>query len=275
MNIATYFCLKSSHFMKKLLFFLPFLALACKNKDGNDPVKPDPNAPKTMNFSIVKTYPHDTSSFTQGLLIYNGELYEGTGLEGKSKLMKVDLATGKAIQSTSLDKELFGEGVAILRDTVYQLTWQNKKVLVYSLKDLRKIKEFPNEHEGWGLTTDGKQLIASDGSSTLYYYDPATFKLVKTQDVTESGSLSYNLNELEYIDGFIYANQYQAPYIFKIDPATGSIVGKADLTSVWDRIRNIDPEADVPNGIAYDPATKKIYVTGKLWPELYEIQFSN
>jgi glutamine cyclotransferase len=124
------------------------------------------------------------------------------------------------------------------------------------------------------LTTDGKQLIASDGSSTLSYYDPSTFKLIKTQDVTEGGSLSYNLNELEYIDGFIYANQYQAPYIFKIDPATGSIVAKADLTSMWDRIKILDPAADVPNGIAYDPATKKIYITGKLWPELYEVQFS-
>jgi glutamine cyclotransferase len=276
LHSATYFCLKSRELMKKLPLLLLFIAFACKNKDNNDPVTPGPNAPKTMNFSIIRTYPHDTSFYTQGLLIYNGELYEGTGLDnGRSRLMKVDLNTGKAIQSITLDKEIFGEGVVILRDTVYQLTWQNKKVLVYTLKDFKKIKEYKNEHEGWGLTTDGKQLIASDGSSTLYYYDPSSFKLLKTQDVTESGSLSYNLNELEYIDGFIYANQYQAPYIFKIDPNNGSIVGKADLTSVWDRIKNIDPDADVPNGIAYDQVTKKIYVTGKLWPELYEIQFSN
>ena len=125
-----------------------------------------------------------------------------------------------------------------------------------------------------GLVFVFSVIIASDGSSTLYYYDAATFKLLKTQDVTEAGSLSYNLNELEYIDGFIYANQYQYPYIFKIDPSTGKVVAKADVTSMWDRIKVIDPEADVPNGIAYDAATKKIYVTGKLWPELYEIQFS-
>lgn len=259
--------------MNKLFFLLPFLALGCKNNDPDTPT-PDNPATKIVSFSIIKTYPHDTSFYTQGLLFYNGELYEGTGLENRSRLMKVDLTTGKALQKIDLDKTLFGEGVAILRDTVYQLTWQNKKVLVYTLKDFKKIKEYTNEHDGWGLTTDGNQLIASDGTSTLFYYDPSTFKLLKAQDVTENGSLSYNLNELEYIDGFIYANQYQAPYIFKIDPANGNIVAKADLTSVWERIKNIDPDADVPNGIAYDAKTGKIYITGKLWPELYEIQFS-
>jgi glutamine cyclotransferase len=201
-------------------------------------------------------------------------MYEGTGLEGRSKLMKVDIKTGKALQQISLDKSFFGEGIVILRDTVYQLTWKNKVVFVYTLKDFKKIKEYPLTTDGWGLTTDGKELIASDGGSNLYYYEPSTFHLLRTQSVTESGSLSYNLNELEYIDGYVYANQYQAPYIFKIDPASGQIVGKADLTAMWERIKAIDPEADVPNGIAYDTTTKKIYITGKLWPELYEIQFA-
>lgn len=246
---------------------------ACKNKDSEKPDKPNPNSPKSMSFSILSTYPHDTSSYTQGLLFYKGDMYEGTGNYGFSKLKKVDLKTGKAGQEISLEKKYFGEGVTILNDTVYQLTWKEKTVFVYTLKDFKKIKEFTIGTEGWGLTTDGKQLIASDGSSTIYYYDPATFKLLKTQDITEGGSLSYNLNELEYIDGFIYANQYQAPYIMKIDPATGQIVAKADLTSMWERIKAIDPDADVPNGIAFDAATKKIYITGKLWPELYEVQF--
>ncbi len=260
--------------MKKLLVATTFIALAaCKNKDNNGDGKPHLNETKIMTYSIVATYPHDTSSYTQGLLIYNGQLYEGTGLEGRSKLIKVDLATGKPLQKIDLDPKYFGEGVTILNDTVYQLTWKNKAVLVYTLKDFKKIKEYKNDRDGWGLTTDGKQLIASDGSSTLYYYDPATFKLLKAQDVTESGSLSYNLNELEYIDGYVYANQYQEPYIFKIDPANGSIVAKADLTTMWDRIRAIYPNADVPNGIAYDQKTKKIYITGKWWPELYEVQF--
>jgi glutamine cyclotransferase len=261
--------------MKKI-FYLAVLTIfaACNPKEPNTPDTPDANTPKSMSYSIISTYPHDTSSYTQGLLFYKGELYEGTGLEGKSKLMKLDLKTGTAIQKINLDEKYFGEGVAILNDTIYQLTWKNKVVFVYTLKDFKKIKEFKIEPDGWGLTTDGKNLIASDGSSTLYYYDPATFKLLKTQDVTEGGSLSYNLNELEYIDGFIFANQYLAPYIFKIDPASGKVVAKADVTSMWDRARVIDPEAEVPNGIAYDAATNKIYVTGKLWPELYEVQFS-
>ena len=261
--------------MKKFLCIALLTSLvACKNKDKNDSVDPQVNAPKSMSYSIISTYPHDTSSYTQGLLVYKGELYEGTGLEEKSKLMKVDLKTGKPLQSINLEPKYFGEGITIINDTVYQLTYKNQVVFVYTLKGFKKIKEFKLDTEGWGLTTDGKQLIASDGSSTLYYYDPATFKLLKTQDVTEAGSLSYNLNELEYIDGFVYANQYLAPYIFKIDPSTGKVIAKADVTSMWERVKVIDPNAEVPNGIAYDTATKKIYVTGKLWPELYEIQFS-
>ncbi|MEO6613375.1 MAG: glutaminyl-peptide cyclotransferase [Chitinophagaceae bacterium] len=259
--------------MKKNLW-IAILAgfVACKNNDRENPDN-NPKGPKIMSDSIISTYPHDTSSYTQGLLFYKGELYEGTGLEGASKLMKVDLKTGKILQKIDLDAKLFGEGISIINDTVYQLTWRNKVVLVYTLKDFKKVKEYKINTEGWGLTTDGKQLIASDGSSTIYYYDPSTFKLLKTQDITEGGSLSYNLNELEYINGFIYANQYNAPYIFKIDPASGEIIAKADLTPMWDRIKAIDPAADVPNGIAYDETTKKIYITGKLWPELYEIQF--
>lgn len=261
--------------MKRILFFVTLLFLiACNNNDKNSGNGTTPPPTKIMNYSIVATYPHDTSSYTQGLTFYNGDLYEGTGNYGRSKLKKTDLKSGKALREISLDKEYFGEGITILNDTIYQLTWKEKKVFAYTLKDFKKVKEFTIETEGWGLTNNGQQLIASDGSSTLYYYDPSTFQLLKTQDVTESGSLSYNLNELEFIDGFIYANQYQAPYIFKIDPATGAIVAKADLTAIWDRIRAIDPDADVPNGIAYDATTKKIYITGKWWPELYEVQFS-
>ncbi|MDZ4796154.1 MAG: glutaminyl-peptide cyclotransferase [Bacteroidota bacterium] len=259
--------------MKKL-FFIAALAgfAACKNKDAEN--KPDPNAPKIMSYSIITTYPHDTSSYTQGLLFYKGQLYEGTGNYGFSKLKKVDLKTGQSQQEIALDKKYFGEGVTILNDTVYQLTWKEKTVFAYTLKDFKKVKEFTVDIEGWGLTNDGKNLIVSTGGSDLHYYDPATFKLLKTQTVTESGSPSFNLNELEYINGFVYANQYQYPYIFKIDPASGQIVAKADLTSMWERIKAIDHDAEVPNGIAYDTATKKMYITGKWWPELYEVQFS-
>jgi glutamine cyclotransferase len=255
-----------------------FLSLiACNNNNGSTPdtgntAAPAGNAPKSISYSILQTYPHDTSSFTQGLVIYNGGLYEGTGEYGHSRLLKTDLATGKTEKQVSLDPKYFGEGITILRDTIYQLTWQEKVVFAYTLKDFKKVKEFPINTQGWGITTDGKDLMVSDGSSNIYYYDPSTFQLLRTQTITEAGSLSFNLNELEYIDGFIYANQWQAPYILKIEPGSGSIVGKIDLSDIWNRVKAKDPAADVPNGIAYDSTSKKIYITGKKWPELYEVQ---
>ncbi len=260
--------------MKKIFFAATLTGFMACGPGTAPPDKPDPNAPKIMSYSIVGTYPHDTSSYTQGLLIYNGDMYEGTGNWGFSKLKKVDLKTGKAIREISLDKKYFGEGVTILHDTVYQLTYKEKTVFVYTLKDFKKIKEFTVDIEGWGMTNDGKNLIVSTGSSDLNYYESSTFRLIKTQTVTEGGMPVSNINELELINGFIYANQYLYPYILKIDPATGQIVAKADLTGMWDRIKAIDPNAEVPNGIAYDAATKKIYITGKWWPELYEVQFS-
>ena len=265
--------------MKKVIFFLLTITLfSCKNKDQNDPGKGGvqmPEGPKNMSYSIATSYPHDTSSFTQGLIIYNGSMYESTGRESNNlnKIMKVDMKTGKIERSVSIDKKYFGEGIAILRDTVYQLTWQEKTVFVYTLNDFKKIKEFQINTEGWGLTTDGKELILSDGTSNLYFYDPTTFRLLRIQEVTEAGSLSHNLNELEYIDGFVYANQWQYNYILKIDPSSGIVVAKADLTDLVNRVHAKDPQAEFLNGIAYDAASKKIYVTGKLWPELYEIQF--
>lgn len=260
--------------MKKYLPLALLFALAACGPRETDPDKPHPDEPKSMSFSIVQTYPHDTSSYTQGLLIYNGELYEGTGNYGFSKLKKVDLKTGKTLQEISLDKKYFGEGITILNDTVYQLTWKEKTVFAYTLRDFKKVKEFSFDYEGWGLTNDGKQLIVSTGGSDLLYYEPSTFKLLKTQTVTDAGSPTFNLNELEYINGYIYANQYEYPYIFKIEPSTGKIVAKADLTQMWRRITAIESRADVPNGIAYDSAAKKIYISGKWWPELYEVQFA-
>ncbi|HKO81706.1 MAG TPA: glutaminyl-peptide cyclotransferase [Chitinophagaceae bacterium] len=264
--------------MKKILYAAAFACLAaCNNTDAdtssNGPVTAS-DAPKSVSYSIVKTYPHDTSSFTQGLILYKGELYEGTGEYGRSHLLKVGLNDGTIQKRISLDSKFFGEGVTILKDTIYQLTWKEKIVFAYTIKDLKKVKEFKIDTEGWGITTNGQELIVSDGSSNLYYYNPSTFQLLRTQSITEGGSLSFNLNELEYIDGYIYANQWQAPYILKIDPGSGAIVGKIDLTDVWNRVKAKDPVADVPNGIAYDTASKKIYITGKKWPELYEIELS-
>ena len=263
--------------MKKIIpLICIFLAAACNNGANDKPDEVPQYVPVNLSYSIISpSYPHDTSSFTQGLTFYKGELYEGTGdpdYIGKSKLMKIDLKTGKPIKQISLDKKYFGEGIAILRDTIYQLTWQEHVVLVYTL-DLKKVKEFPLATEGWGITTDGKSLIVSAGGSDLDYYEPSTFTKQKSITVTDAGASAFNLNELEYIDGFVYANQWQAPYIFKINPADGKIIAKVNLTQVWDRVMVIDPKANVPNGIAYNDVTKKIYVTGKLWPELYEIEF--
>jgi glutamine cyclotransferase len=260
---------------KSFLFTLCLASFACNNEKSDDPEIPQPDSPKTISYSILATYPHDTASYTQGLVVYKGELYEGTGNYGASRLKKVDLKTGRTLREISLEDKFFGEGITILRDTVYQLTWKENKVFVYTLDDFRKVKEFGIETEGWGLTNDGQHLIVSTGGSDLFFYDPTSFKLLKTQTVTEAGSPSFNLNELEYIDGYVYANQYEYPYILKIDPSNGKVVARVNLDDVWKRIRSIEPKADVPNGIAWDSAAKKLYITGKWWPELYEVQLSN
>ncbi len=248
--------------------------MSCTNTDT-----PNDNAIIQTNvapiaYTVIASYPHDTSSFTQGLVFYNGQLLESTGNYGKSKLLLTDIKSGKALKQVKLDSMYFGEGLTVLNDTIYQLTWKEKLVHVYT-KDLKKIKEFTINTDGWGLTTDGTNLIASDGSSNLYYYQPSTFRLLRTQGITENGSPAPNINELEYINGFIYANQWQYNYILKIDPSNGQVVGKLDLKELGDRAKAKNPNEQWLNGIAYDSTTKKIYVTGKYWPELYEISFTH
>jgi len=228
-----------------------------------------------IDHTIIEILPHDTSFYTQGLTFYKSELYEGTGdpeYIGKSRLMKIDLKTGNVLKTISLTNKYFGEGITILRDTIYQLTWKEHKVFVYTLNDFKKVKEYDIDTEGWGITNDGKKLIVSTGSGILYYYDPSTFSLLSKSSIMEGTSQTFNLNELEYIDGFVYANQYQYPYILKIDPVAGRVVAKYDVTDLWKKAQAIKPDVDYPNGIAYNEITKKIYVTGKLWPEMYEIQ---
>ncbi|HYH15516.1 MAG TPA: glutaminyl-peptide cyclotransferase [Flavisolibacter sp.] len=263
-----------------LSFYLIASALILSNCSDNAgaPIDESPaenrSSVAALSYSVVATYPHDTSSFTQGLEFYNGLLLESTGNWKSSRLMQVDLKTGKAIKSIPLRDSLFGEGITVLNDTIYQLTWQDHVVLVYSAKDFKKIKEFPINTEGWGITNNGKELIVTDGSSNLYFYEPSTFRLLRTQGVTEDGSPAMNLNELEFINGFIYANQWQYPYILKIDPNSGHVVGKMDLTQLAQRAKAANPNEQYMNGIAYNPETKKVYITGKYWPELYEISFA-
>lgn len=228
----------------------------------------------THGFDVVAAFPHDTGSYTQGLIIYKGQLYEGTGQYGASALLKTELSTGRSLQRAGLDKMYFGEGITILNDTLYQLTWKEKKIFVYDL-NFKKIRSFEIDKEGWGLTTNGTDLILTNGSGDLFFYAPQTMTLRKVQTVTENGSPSYNLNELEYVDGYVYANQYTYPYVLKIDAATGVVVAKYDLSPLWERCKQQYPNTEVPNGIAYDSEQKKWYVTGKYWPLLFQIQLGH
>ncbi len=266
--------------MKNFLYTLSAIILfSCNNNDsGKEPA--DNNGlkvtnPVFINYQILKAYPHDTSSFTQGLVFYNGKLYEGTGNYGDSKLLETNLETGKAIKSHPLEAKYFGEGITIMNDTVYQLTWKENTVFTYHAGSFKPGSRYTINSEGWGITNSDSLLYVTDGSSNIYVYQPGNFALLTTISVTESGTPVGNLNELELINGYLYANQWQTPYILKINPATGIVEGKIDLTAVWQRVKNIDPAADVPNGIAFNKEDGKIYVTGKLWPELYEINFSH
>jgi glutamine cyclotransferase len=262
-------------------FFVVIFFLSCNfnwEKDNNESANNAQQKVARISYSILNTYPHDTSSFTQGLAMYKSQMYEGTGGSdyspaGKnSNLYQVDLQTGKALRTVKLSGQYFGEGITILNDTIYQLTWREKVVFAYTVHDMKKVKEFPLNTEGWGITNNGKELIVSDGTSNLYFYDPATFRLLHTQGVTYGGEYLSSINELEYIEGFVFANKWQHSGIYKINPNTGETVGVIDIAQIWNHIKSIDTEADVPNGIAYDADTKKIYITGKQWPELYEIQ---
>ena len=268
-----YICLMKAFFAAAMF---ALLMAGCTNTDTNADANNTDNtavATPVLSYNVAATYPHDTSSFTQGLSFYNGQLLEGTGNKGKSKLLQVDMASGKALKKVDLDPTLFGEGIVVLNDTLYQLTWQEKVVLLYNAKTFEKIGTLPLGHEGWGITTDSTNLIVTDGSNNLYFYEPGTFRLLRTQGVTEGGAPAVNLNELEFINGFVYANQYMYPYILKIDPQSGQVVGKLDLSELIKRNKALYPGIAELNGIAYNSATDKIYVTGKWWPELYEIQF--
>jgi glutamine cyclotransferase len=259
-----------------LLVCLSVIFIHCGNTDTTIAGSDSSSAPSipSVSYTVVATHAHDTSFFTEGLEFYKGSLIESTGLEGKSKLVQYDLTSGAVQKQISLPATSFGEGVTVFRDTVYQLTYRESKVNVYSINDFKKIKELPFTGEGWGLTHDSTSLIASNGSNNLYYYEPGTFRLLKKVEVTENDVPSVNLNELEYINGFVYANQWQMNYILKINPASGNVVGKIDLSSVVQQEKLANPTAEFINGIAYNPDTNKVYITGKNWSKTYQVQFS-
>ena len=220
-------------------------------------------------FQVVRAFPHDPRAYTQGLVFEGGFLYEGTGKYGESTLRKVELETGRVVQSRALERRLFGEGIAILGDRIIQLTWRAGTGIVYDKASLRELRRFRYTGEGWGLAWDGTHLIMSDGSSTLRFLDPTTFKVVRRLLVRSRGRRVGRLNELEYVEGEIFANIWYKDWIARISPATGEVTGWIDLRALWpDRE---DREA-VLNGIAYDPTNRRLFVTGKNWPKLYEIR---
>lgn len=220
---------------------------------------------------VVAEYPHDTAAFTQGLLWHEGRLFESTGQVGTSNIREVALATGKVVRQQDLEAPHFGEGIVILGGTLYQITWQSGKAFTYDWKTFKRTGEFRYDGEGWGLTTDGTSIIMSNGSNTLIWRDPKTFAATRAVDVKDNGNIVSQLNELEWVKGEIWANVWQQDSIARIDPATGEVTGWIDLTGILPSLDRTGRE-DVLNGIAYDAATDKIHVTGKLWPKVYEIR---
>lgn len=272
--------------MKLFFVFIVLLTslYSCTNNPGpseNDITKTIP-ATSVINYAVTKFFPHDTLLYTEGFLMHNGQLFESTGSpeelpQTKSVIGINDLVTGKMDKKIEIDRsKYFGEGIVIFNDKLYQLTYKNQVGFIYDIKSFKKIGQFTYANkEGWSLTTNGKELIMDDGTDKLTFLDPATLKPVKILSVTENGLPVDKLNELEYIKGFIYANIWLTDFIVKIDPANGKVTGRLDLTSLAFEAKNKYPGSNVLNGIAYDSTTDKIYVTGKLWPNIYQIQFTH
>lgn len=260
------------------------LLLSCNNgaPSGSD-TQAEVNSippPSAVNYTLLNIYPHDTTAFTQGLVFYDNTLYEGTGQKKESTVRKLDYKTGAIQKKVDIDPGLFGEGITILNDTLYQLTWQDHIVLVYTLKDLKKVNTIYWSREGWGITHDSTNLIISDGTDKLYFVRPGDFKLMKIVSVYNHLGPVNNLNELEYIDGYVYANQWETNYILKIDPASGRVAGFLDFTDALKRFANINYDKEavqkgaVLNGVAWDAAGSRMFVTGKLWPKLLEVKLN-
>lgn len=248
-----------------LLVFLTSCSAVAKNPGNNA-------SAQTERAEVVATFPHDRDAFTQGLVFHDGVLYEGTGQKGKSTLRKVSLEDGEVLDSRSLDAYYFGEGITILGDSIYQLTWKENTCFVYDLSSLNYKKHFQYLTEGWGLTNDGTHLILSDGSSSLRFIDPDSFKEVRKIQVTDRNRKVKNLNELEWVEGEIWANIWYEDRIARIDPNTGAVLGWVDLRHIYPQ--NQRHQEAVMNGIAYDEKSKRLFITGKNWPNLFEIRTS-
>ncbi|MEZ4972210.1 MAG: glutaminyl-peptide cyclotransferase [Cyclobacteriaceae bacterium] len=250
-----------------VLLAITVLLIRC----GSDKTGSDIKNPKLIDYKVVNSFPHDRESFIQGFVVHRGVLYESTG-QDNSWVGIVDIKTGKADKKVTLDKQYFGEGITILNNKVYQLTWENKKGFVYDLESFEQIGDFTYNSEGWGITHNNQNLVMSDGTSTLHFLDTVTLKIVKNIEVTYEGKPVNALNELEFIDGFIFANVWRTSLIAKIDINTGNIVGFLDLNPLVKQAIQLNPNADVLNGIAWHEGTESMLVTGKLWPYIYVLK---
>jgi len=232
-----------------------------------------PSSPAVVRYTyeVVATWPHDRGAFTQGLVFRNGSFLESTGLNGQSTLRETEVKTGQVLKKVTVPSQFFAEGLAVLGDQAYQLTWQSQKGFVYDVDTFRLEKEFAYEGEGWGLTTDGKALILSDGSNRIRFLDPATFQVLRAIEVKDDGKPVTRLNELEWIKGEIFANVWQTDEIVRIDPTTGQVRGVIDFSGLL-APQDRGPETDVLNGIAYDAVDDRLFVTGKRWPKIFEVR---
>jgi glutamine cyclotransferase len=265
--------------MKTILkvLFIVILFASCKDNTNSESQSTSGAipTPATLSYSVLNVHPHDTNSFTEGLIWMNGSFLESTGEKKTSYLLKVNLETGKREKIVKLGDQYFGEGIAVLNNKIYQLTYQEHKVFVYDMNFKKLPQEFEWPYEGWGMTTDGKSLIIDTGGSNLYFVNPETFKIERTLGVVNNNGYVSNINELEYVDGYLYANIWQTNDIIKINAQTGLVEAKADLSDI---LKSTHPEfnsvTNVLNGIAYNAEKKTFYVTGKNWPTLFEIKFN-
>jgi glutaminyl-peptide cyclotransferase len=255
--------------MKTIAAVAAALALLCAiPARAQDPIP-------VYGYRVVHSYPHDPQAYTEGLLYLDGDLYESTGQVGSSSVRKVDLATGKVLQQSPTPWPDYGEGIAVWKDKLIQLSWRNHEGFIYDLATLKPQARFPYPGEGWALTSDGKQLYMSDGTPVIRILDPDTLKQTGQIDVTADGQPLQNINELEWVKGQIYANVWLTTRIARIDPASGKVVGWIELAGLVPPADTLaDPTNDVLNGIAYDAQHDRLFVTGKCWPKLYEIRLT-
>jgi glutamine cyclotransferase len=267
-----------------LILSFSFLLVDCSSEKKEEPAtkvvdaEPKVKIPE-ISYTLGQTFPHDSTSFTEGLLFHDNELLESTGSPQGSNFKSVfgivDTKTGKINVKAALDTSYFGEGIVVLKNKLYQVTYEDQVGFIYDAKTYRKIGQFNyTNKQGWGMTTDGKEIIMSDGTEVLTFFD-SDFKPTRTLTVKEGGYAKENLNELEFINGFIYANIWLTSDVVKIDPKSGEVVGRLNFTPVSYEVKNFHPYALEMNGIAYDAANDKIYLTGKAWPKIYEVKFSH